>query len=88
MLDYKGKIVIDGRRIEKAKEANIYEGVCWWVEKQPLLLGASEKNFPITKAQLKEVLPVMDRPVIQHVLKKVYYTEIRDVLIITNRNKR
>jgi hypothetical protein len=29
MLDYKGKIVIDGRRIEKAKEANIYEGVCW-----------------------------------------------------------
>jgi len=29
-LDYRGKIVIDGRRIEKAmKEAKIYEGVCW-----------------------------------------------------------
>lgn len=29
-LNYKGKIVIDGRRIEKArKEAAIYEGVCW-----------------------------------------------------------
>ena len=28
-LDYKGKIVIDGRRIKKAKEAKIYEGVCW-----------------------------------------------------------
>jgi len=29
-LDYSGKIVIDGRRIEKAmKEAKIYEGVCW-----------------------------------------------------------
>jgi UDPglucose 6-dehydrogenase len=28
-LDYKGKIVIDGRRIAKAKEAKIYEGVCW-----------------------------------------------------------
>jgi len=29
-LDYSGKIVIDGRRIEKAvKEAGIYEGVCW-----------------------------------------------------------
>ncbi len=29
-LNYKGKIVIDGRRIEKAmKEAKIYEGVCW-----------------------------------------------------------
>jgi UDPglucose 6-dehydrogenase len=28
-LDYKDKIVIDGRRLEKAKEAKIYEGVCW-----------------------------------------------------------
>jgi len=29
-LNYSGKIVIDGRRIEKAmKEAKIYEGVCW-----------------------------------------------------------
>lgn len=28
-LDYTGKIVIDGRRILKAKEAKIYEGVCW-----------------------------------------------------------
>jgi len=28
-LDYRGKIVIDGRRITKAKEAKIYEGICW-----------------------------------------------------------
>jgi UDPglucose 6-dehydrogenase len=28
-LDYSGKIVIDGRRLEKAKSAKIYEGVCW-----------------------------------------------------------
>jgi UDPglucose 6-dehydrogenase len=28
-LDYRGKIVIDGRRIDKAREARIYEGVCW-----------------------------------------------------------
>lgn len=28
-LDYKGKIVIDGRRVSKAKEARIYEGICW-----------------------------------------------------------
>lgn len=28
-LDYTGKIVIDGRRIAKAKEARIYEGICW-----------------------------------------------------------
>lgn len=28
-LDYKGKIVIDGRRLEETKTARIYEGVCW-----------------------------------------------------------
>jgi len=29
-LDYHGKVVIDGRRIEKARrEAEVYEGVCW-----------------------------------------------------------
>ena len=28
-LDYKGKIVIDGRRVAKAREARIYEGICW-----------------------------------------------------------
>jgi UDPglucose 6-dehydrogenase len=29
-LDYHGKLVIDGRRIEKArKEAAVYEGMCW-----------------------------------------------------------
>ncbi len=28
-LDYSNSIVIDGRRILKAKEARIYEGVCW-----------------------------------------------------------
>lgn len=28
-LNYRGKIVIDGRRVLKAREARIYEGVCW-----------------------------------------------------------
>ena len=29
-LNYKDKVVIDGRKIEKArKESKIYEGVCW-----------------------------------------------------------
>lgn len=28
-LDYRGKVVIDGRGIAKAREARIYEGVCW-----------------------------------------------------------
>jgi len=28
-LDYRGKVVIDGRRIDKAREARIYEGIGW-----------------------------------------------------------
>ena len=29
-LDYRGKLVIDGRRIERARaEAAVYEGMCW-----------------------------------------------------------
>ncbi len=28
-IDYRGKIVIDGRRIDKAREARIYEGIGW-----------------------------------------------------------
>ncbi len=28
-LDYCGKIVIDGRRVMKAREALVYEGLCW-----------------------------------------------------------
>jgi len=28
-LDYRGKIVIDGRRVNKARESKIYEGICW-----------------------------------------------------------
>jgi UDPglucose 6-dehydrogenase len=29
LLNYHGKIVIDGRRLEQAKNAQTYEGVCW-----------------------------------------------------------
>jgi len=28
-LDYKGKLVIDGRRLKEAEKAKTYEGVCW-----------------------------------------------------------
>lgn len=28
-LDYTGRIVIDGRNIRKAREARVYEGICW-----------------------------------------------------------
>ncbi|MCS7107038.1 MAG: UDP-glucose/GDP-mannose dehydrogenase family protein [Acidilobaceae archaeon] len=29
LLDYRGKVVVDGRRVEKAREARVYEGMAW-----------------------------------------------------------
>ncbi|MBI2868993.1 MAG: UDP-glucose/GDP-mannose dehydrogenase family protein [Chloroflexi bacterium] len=28
-LDYRGRVVIDGRGIERARQARVYEGICW-----------------------------------------------------------
>jgi len=29
LLDYRDSLVIDGRRVDKAREARVYEGICW-----------------------------------------------------------
>jgi UTP--glucose-1-phosphate uridylyltransferase len=42
----------------------------------------------MTKAQPKEMLPVVDKPVIQYVVEELILSGIRDILIITGRNKR
>ena len=43
---------------------------------------------PATKAQPKEMLPVVDRPAIQYVVEEAVAAGIDDILIITGRNKR
>jgi len=42
----------------------------------------------VTKAQPKEMLPVMDKPVIQYVVEEAVAAGCEDVLIITGRGKR
>ena len=44
--------------------------------------------LPATKAQPKEMLPVVDRPSIQYVVEEAVAAGIDDILIITGRNKR
>ncbi|MEM3823898.1 MAG: UTP--glucose-1-phosphate uridylyltransferase [Candidatus Bathyarchaeia archaeon] len=50
--------------------------------------GLGTRMLPITKAQPKEMLPVVNKPVIQYVVEEAYCSGIREILIITGRNKR
>ena len=44
--------------------------------------------MPATKAQPKEMLPIVDKPAIQYIVEEDVASGIEDILIITGRNKR
>jgi UTP--glucose-1-phosphate uridylyltransferase len=50
--------------------------------------GLGTRFLPATKAQPKEMLPVVDRPAIQYVVEEAVRSGIDDILIITGRGKR
>jgi len=50
--------------------------------------GLGTRLLPLTKAQPKEMLPVVDKPVIQYVVEEAISSGIRDILIITGKGKR
>lgn len=50
--------------------------------------GLGTRFLPATKAQPKEMLPIVDKPTIQHVIEEAVNAGIKDILIITGRNKR
>ncbi len=50
--------------------------------------GFGTRFLPITKAQPKEMLPVIDKPVIQYVVEEFIDAGIDDILMITGREKR
>ncbi|MEE9152028.1 MAG: UTP--glucose-1-phosphate uridylyltransferase GalU [Thermoplasmata archaeon] len=50
--------------------------------------GLGTRLLPATKAQPKEMLPVVDKPAIQYVVEEAVVSGIRDILIITGRGKR
>jgi len=50
--------------------------------------GLGTRFLPATKAQPKEMLPVVDKPAIQHVVEEAVGAGLRDILIITGRGKR
>jgi UTP--glucose-1-phosphate uridylyltransferase len=50
--------------------------------------GLGTRFLPATKAQPKEMLPVLDKPAIQYVVEEAVTAGITDILIITGRGKR
>src|SRR4051794_9236006 len=51
----------------------------------------SRLGYPLpaaTKAQPKEMLPLVDKPAIQYVVEEAVRAGLRDILIITGRGKR
>lgn len=50
--------------------------------------GLGSRFFPLTKSQPKEMLPVVDKPVIQWVVEEAVDAGINDIAIITSPHKR
>src|ERR671918_2938735 len=50
--------------------------------------GLGTRFLPATKAQPKEMLPVVDKPAIQYVVEEAAAAGLKDILIITGRGKR
>lgn len=50
--------------------------------------GFGTRFLPWTKAMPKEMLPIVDKPVIQYVVEEVVQSGVEDVIIVTGANKR
>jgi len=50
--------------------------------------GLGTRFLPATKAQPKEMLPVVDKPIIQYAVEEAVNSEIGEIIIVTGRNKR
>lgn len=50
--------------------------------------GLGTRFLPATKAQPKEMLPIVDTPTIQYIIEEAVEAGIEDIIIVTGRNKR
>ena len=49
--------------------------------------GFGTRFLPATKATPKEMLPVVDKPLIQYAVEEAYEAGIRNMVFVTGRNK-
>ncbi|WP_293657089.1 UTP--glucose-1-phosphate uridylyltransferase GalU [Anaeromicrobium sp.] len=50
--------------------------------------GLGTRFLPATKAQPKEMLPIVDKPTLQYIIEEAVASGIEEILIITGRNKK
>lgn len=50
--------------------------------------GLGTRFLPATKAQPKEMLPIVDKPALQYIIEEAVESGIEEILIITGRNKK
>lgn len=50
--------------------------------------GFGTRFLPVTKAQPKEMLPIVDKPVIQYLVEEAVSSGIEEIIIVTGRGKR
>jgi len=50
--------------------------------------GLGTRFLPATKAQPKEMLPIVDKPALQYIIEEAVSSGIEEILIITGRNKK
>lgn len=50
--------------------------------------GLGTRFLPATKAQAKEMLPIVDKPAIQYIVEEVVAAGIEQIIVVTGRHKR
>ncbi|WP_211209346.1 sugar phosphate nucleotidyltransferase, partial [Paenibacillus riograndensis] len=50
--------------------------------------GLGTRFLPATKAQPKEMLPIVDKPAIQYIVEEAVRSGIESIIIVTGRNKK
>jgi UTP--glucose-1-phosphate uridylyltransferase len=50
--------------------------------------GLGTRFLPATKAQPKEMLPIVDKPTIQFIIEEAIHSGIEDIIVVTGRGKR
>ena len=85
-----GVPVLDERQLQ----ALLAEGkaIEWRIEKITKAVfpvaGLGSRFLPVTKASPKEMLPIVDKPLIQYAVEEAAAAGITDMIFITGRNKR
>ena len=51
------------------------------------MAGLGTRFLPATKAQPKEMLPLVDKPVIQYVVEEAIHAGVENIILVTGRGK-